>query len=336
MFVVGKIPSLSHGTEFAQEPFLVPHSVAANGSALLLLPQVASPMHFLDWPAGSPSAGVASLEASSQPLFAGLSQAVLGAAHYQLDERTRVFAMTGIIGTDQIPIRPLLPGSPDERLNQPELRPGLCEACGTLDDRVYLGALNAQRSFSGELPRTGIASQPIPLTLWTGITSKYYWEELEGDGYTAQALNLDAGLHLTVGLGYDPVGRISHRDLVIHLSVFEWLPTSQRSEIEGYVKEEEAERRWHVGLHWRETWSHLKSATTLGVMQRTESGRWPGMAGEWNYRDAVYFRVGYDGMVWASGVSLKWRVLTLHYALQQHPLGTNWYQVSVQAEWPSF
>jgi hypothetical protein len=329
------LPILAQATEFAQEPFLVPHSVAANGSALLIIPQAMSPMNFLDWPAGTPAEGMASLEASSQPLLGGLSQAILGAAHYQLDANTRIFAMTGIIGTDQIPVRPLLQGTTEERLNQPDLRPGLCESCGMLTDKLYLGALNAQRTFHGQLPRNGIASQPIPLDLGLGVTSKYYWEELEGDGYIARALNLDAALSLTIGLDYDPVLQKSQRDLVLHFSGFELLPTSQRSEIAGFVKEEQVEPRWHVGLQWREEWTTLKSTTTLGLMQRSESGQWPGIAGEWNWRDAVYFRLGYDGLTWASGASLKWHVLTLHYALQNHPLGTNWYQVSLQAAWPA-
>ncbi len=325
-------PKTVTATDFAQEAFLVPHGVAANGSALMAPPLIGAPMNFLDWPAGSQARGIASIEASTQPLFDGLSRAILGAGQYQYDGKTRLFAMTGIIGTDNIPVRPLLAGSHEERLNRPELRPDECQSCSTLRDQVYLGALNAQRAFQGEMPRSGISSQPIPLTLWTGLTTKYFWEELEGDGYTAQALNLDGGVALSIALSYDPVAHQSSRDLTLSISGFELLPTPQRSEIEGLVKDEIAQRRWHVGMQWRESWPKWNSTTAVGLLQRSEFGRWPGFAVEWDLNHAAYLRFGYDGFTLATGVSINWHWISVHYALQKQDLGTTWYQVSLQLD----
>lgn len=321
--------------EFAQEPFLVSHGVAAQGSALVLPPLAGSPLDFLDWPAGTSLTSLASLEAGTLPLFDGLSHATLGAAHYRYDEKTLIFAMTGIIGTDDIPIRPLLSGTREERLNRPELRPDECGECGMMNDRVYLGAVNAQRAFRGFLPRSGIASRPIPLTLHTGLTAKYFWEELEGGGYFAQALNADLGASLELSLGYDPVRQSSSRDIRLQFNGFEILPSSQRSEIEGYVKEERSERRWRLGLSWLEVWPELKSKTVLGITKKSEGEKWPGFAAEWGLKQSLFVRAGYDGQTWASGVSMRWHMVVLHYAVQRHPLGITWYQVSIQGEWPN-
>ncbi len=327
-------PCFSYAVEFAQEQFLIPHSVAANGTALLLQSDAGSPMGFLDWPGSTVVQGLASLEASSQPIFGGLSQATLGAAHYSYDADTRIYVMTGILGTEDIPVRPLLQGTREERLNRPEIRPNDCPSCGFLQDRVYLGAMNAQRTLHGFVPRSGIASQPIPLTLSGGFTAKYFWEELEGDDYQAQALNVDGGLQLDIGLSYDPVLQTSERDLMLQFAGFELLPTALRSEIGGYVKEETGERRWHVGLSWRELWPSIKSTTVIGITQRSEGWRWPGFAAEWNVKKMFFLRAGFDGQTWASGASFKWKMLSAHYAMQKHPLGITWYQVAIQAEWP--
>jgi len=320
--------------EFSQEQFLVSHSVTGIGSGLQMQSDAPSPLDFVDRPAGTQVQGVASVEASTQPLFDGLSQATLGAAHYRFDSRTLILAMAGIVGTDGIAVRPLLTGTREARLNQPDLRPGDCADCTVLSDQVYLGAINAQRSFQGFLPRSGLASQPIPFAFIAGLTTKYFWEELEGDDYLAQALNLDAGLQLEIGLDYDPVSNQSQRDLIFEFSGFELLPTSQRSEIDGFVKEERGENRWHLGLSWREAWPSLASGTRLGITQKSEGGKWPGIAVEGNFKRCLFLRTGYDGSTWASGMTLNWRMIGVHYAMQKHPLGMTWYQLALQAAWP--
>jgi hypothetical protein len=270
------------------------------------------------------------LETGAMPLFGGRSQALNGAASLQL-ETARLSAFASIVSTADIPIRPLLSGTPEERQARPELRPGDCSGCSSYLDRVYLGYLNAAREFAGSLPRTGLHSRLVPVFLPAGITAKYFWEELEGGDYEAQSLNLDAGLSLRLLWDYDPARKIAHQVFKLNASAFELLPTRQRSDIGGYSVFEEVNRRWHVSGSFEQGIPRWRSTLVLGLEHRSE-GEWPALGGEWVFADALGLRGGWDGNFWAGGFSLRYRWLGLHYALRHHDLGTSFYQVSLQLQ----
>ena len=247
------IPTLAlfigaNASRFAQENFLVTRSPTLSGNARNITPISYSPLSFLERPAGSGGDGAFSIEAANVPLFDNLSQGIVAAGHYALDSRHTLRAMTGIVTTNDIPVRPLLSGTYDQRQGDPNLRPSDCSDCAELRDRVYYGAFNIERLFKGNLPRSGIENRPIPAKLSTGVTAKYYWEELEGGDYIAQALNLDLGVVLEIASGFNPVSKKSERDLRFGFYGYEVLPTSQRSTIDNFVLEEKSEARWHIGL----------------------------------------------------------------------------------------
>jgi hypothetical protein len=265
------------------------------------------------------------------PLFGGLSQAVNGAGTLRL-QSVRLSAFTSIVSTPDIPVRPILPGTSEERLSRPELRPDGCDGCPSLRDRVYLGYLNVQREFSGWLPRTGLQSRPIPLFLGAGLTAKYFWEELEGGDYEAQNLNLDAGLSLRVPWDYDPASKTARQIMSLHLAGFELLPTSQRSDIGGFSAFERVQRRWHFSAAFQQGVPDWRSTFALGLQRRSEGGDWPAVGGEWTFAEKLALRGGWDGNFWAGGFSLRHRWVALHYALRHHALGASLYQVALQVQ----
>ncbi len=318
--------------EFSDEVFLLENSVLNSGSASSFPTSSYSPSRFLNYPADASGAPSMALEAETLPLFGGLSQAISGAGTLALQPDLRLSAFTSIVTTSDIPIRPILSGTAEQRQVDPSLRPDDCSGCGTLRDRVYLGYLNVLREFSGNLPRHGIASRPIPYIFDAGVTGKYYWEELEGGDYYGQNLNLDAGMSLRVLWGYDPVEEVSNQTVKVEFSGFELLPTRERSDLSGYTVYESVTRRWHLSASFIQGVPQWRSEFEAGLEQRSEGGSWPAFGGEWRFARTLALRGGWDGNYWAAGCSVRYRWLTVHYALQYHALGTSYYQVSLQIQ----
>jgi hypothetical protein len=318
--------------DFADEVFLMENSVLNNGSASAISSSFYSPSRFLQYPADASEAPTMALEAMTLPLFGGLSQAISGAGSMQLQSALRVSAFTSIVSTSDIPVRPILPGTAEERQSNPALRPDSCLGCPSLRDRVYLGYFNILREYSGLLPRTGLESRPIPFSLSAGLTAKYFWEELEGGDFYAQNLNMDAGVGLRVLWGYDPVDKTSSQVLKVHFAGFEILPTRQRSDIGVHTAYESVDRRWHLSASFEQGLPFWNSKFALGAEQRSEGGVWPALGGEWCFADALALRGGWDGNFWATGFSVRYGWMALHYSLQYHDLGTSLYQVSLQIQ----
>jgi hypothetical protein len=219
--------------EFSGEPYLLQSSVADNGSSATLPSRLYTATQFLDYPGDFGNPKTLRVEMASLPLFGDLSQTWDGAVGYALDAQTQLSAFGQIVSTPDIPLLPLLRGSYQDRLNDPGFRPTACEGCQQFKDVVYLVALNFMRKYDLEFPRLDISSRPIPIQLSAGLTAKYYWEELEGDDYTSQNLNLDAGLCMKFLWGYDPITKVSDRNIRLQFSGFELLPTKQQSDFGG-------------------------------------------------------------------------------------------------------
>jgi hypothetical protein len=322
-------PSLLFAERFSEDPYLLDFSVAGNGSAEAL-PGSPSPSRFLEWPSDLEDAPRFSLEAATLPILGGLSEMVNGGFSLRVAPQTQLQSYAAIVTTSDIPVRPLLQGSYEDRLERPEWRADYCPGCGTLRDRVYLGFLNLAREWITELPRTGLESRPIPLSVDMGVKAKTFWEELEGGDYQARNLNLDAGVGVTLDWDHNPITGKSGRQFRWSLSAHEILGTPQRSEMEGEVVEEALRRRWRMAIRWKESFPGLRSEGTLGLRQLPEAGKWPSLGGAWKYRNFLETRAGFNADVWAAGFSLHHNWLALHYAFQVHDLGIAAYQVSLE------
>lgn len=323
------------GEEFTGEAYRIGTSVADNGTSGALPSRYHTATQYLDFPGDIGSKRLFRLEAATLPAFDDLSQNVSGALAYSLDDRTRINIFGGIITTPDILVLPVLKGTPEDRINEPSFRPIPCDGqCATLKDVVYQANINLMRKYSGEFPRLGIGSRPIPVEFSAGITTKYFYEELEGGEYEAQNLNVDLGAVLKFAWGYDPVTHRSDRDIKLHFSGFELLPTRQRATLGGYEMYERMTYRWSYGLAWEEGIPSLQSFLTLGATQKREGGQWPALGVEWDFRSLLYLRAGFDQDHLSAGASAAWRFASVHYAFRHHELGNSIYQVSLQLEWP--
>lgn len=320
--------------DFTGEAYRIGTSVVSNGSSGALPSRFHTATQYLDFPGDIGPDRLFRLEMATLPAFADLSQNVNGALAYSLDENTRINLFSGMITTPDIPLLPVLPGTSQERLNDPGMRPLPCGGnCVYLKDVVYQANINLMRAYRGHFPRMmGIGSRPIPLELSAGVTTKYYYEELEGGGYEAQNMNVDLGAALKLEWGHDPVTRISDRNVKLLVSGFELLPTRQKATVNEFEVYERMEYRWSFSLAWEEGLPSLGSFATLGITQKSEGGRWPALGGEWDFRNLLYLRGGWDGTYLSAGATAAWRLLSVHYAIRHHELGTSLYQVSLQVE----
>jgi hypothetical protein len=328
------LPPLSEAEDFSGEAYLIGSSVADNGTSGALPSRMRTATQYLDFPADFGESKTFRLEMATLPAFSGLSENVNGAFAYALDSRTQVNVYGGMITTPDIPVLPLLKGTPEERLNDPSLRPVPCDNCQMLKDVVYLSNINFMRKYSGFFPRTDIGGRPIPLDFSAGLTTKYYFEELEGGDYIAQNLNLDAGACLTLHWGYNPVDQTSDRNIRIQVSGFELLPTSQKSVMSNVEVYESMTQRWHLSASWEEGIPDWNSTVSAGFTQKSEGGKWPGGGLEWDFRQMLYLRGGWDQDYFSAGASVAYRWVSVHYAFRHHELGNSLYQVSAQVEWP--
>jgi hypothetical protein len=271
---------------------------------------------------------------ASLPVFGDLSQTWDGALGYALDAQTHLSVFGQMTSTPDIALLPLLRGTYQDRLNDPGFRPVPCDGCQQLKDVVYLVSLNFMRKYDWEFPRFDISSRPIPIQFSAGVTAKYYWEELEGDDYRAQNMNLDAGACVKFLWGYDPVSKKSDRDIKVQFSGFEILPTTQRSDFGGIQVYEEMEYRWRMSVSWEEGFPSLGSTLSGGFTQKSEGGSIPGFGTEWDLKEMLFVRAGIDDDYLSAGASVAWRWVSVHYAFRYHELGTSLYQVSGQVVWP--
>lgn len=323
-----------HAEEFAAEPYLLGSSVANNGSSGALPSRVGAASQYLDFPGDFNDAKLFRLEMATLPIFADLSQSLNGTFTYALDDRTQINVFGQTITTADIPVLPLLRGSPEDRLNDPGFRPLPCGDCYQMRDVVYMANLNFMRKYDWEFPRIDISSRPIPVQFSFGATTKYYYEELEGGDYLSQNLNADLGASLKFLWGFDPVTHLSDRNIKFQFSGFELLPTKQKSEFSDALVYEDISRRWHVAASWEEGFPQWNSTASLGFTQKSEQGNLPAMGMEWGFRDMLYLRGGFDDDFISAGASVVYRWASLHYAFRHHQLGTSFYQVSAQVQWP--
>lgn len=323
------------GEEFTGEAYRIGTSVADNGTSGALPSRYHTATQYLDFPGDIGPQRLFRLEMATLPAFADLSQNVSGALAYSLDDKTRINIFGGIISTPDIALLPVLEGTPQDRLNDPSLRPAPCGSnCSYLKDVVYQANLNLMRKYSGFFPRLGIGSRPIPVEFSAGITTKYYYEELEGGGYEAQNLNVDLGTCVKFAWGYDPITKASDRDIKVQFSGFELLPTRQKADLNGYEMYERMGWRWSYSVSWEEGIPSLQSFLSLGITQKRDGGRWPALGAEWDFRDLLFLRAGVDKEYLSAGASAAWRFASVHYAFRHHELGNSLYQVSLQLEWP--
>ncbi len=329
------LPPVVRAAEFAGDIFLIGQSVASNGAAGLMPTQPFSPSQHLTFPSEQPDEPIHALEINALPLFGSVARAYNAAATVSLDSQSQISAYYSIIRDDDIQLRPLLRGTREERMNDPSLRPTNCRDCGTfLTNMVTSAGLNFARSYSMRLPRSQISHRPIPLELNIGGTAKYFIEELWSGDYTAQNLNLDAGIGLTFFWDYHPITRLSTRNIKIIASGFELLPTAQIEEFGGSQVKEAIDSRWHYTFVWEEEISRWESRFTLSSQQRSEGGKWPGLGAEWNFKNMLFARTGFRSGFFSAGASLSYRMVSVHYAFIHHELATTLYQVSMQVRWP--
>ncbi len=335
LFLLACSPAKVWAVEFAGDVFLIGQSVAVNGSAGALPTQPFSPSQHMVFPSEQPRERLHAFEVNALPLFGSLSRAYNAAATVSLDSQSQISAYYSILADDGIQLRPLLRGTREERMNDPSLRPTNCSDCGTfLTNMVTSTGLNFARSYTLLLPRSQISHRPIPLQLSVGGTAKYFIEDLWDGDYTAQNLNLDAGVGLNFFWDYHPVTRLSSRNIKFILSAFELLPTAQIEDFGGARIREAIDTRWHYTFIWEEDFPWLESRLALSAQQRTEGGRWPGMGAEWNFRNSLFVRGGFRSGFFNAGASLSYRLVSVHYAFIHHELATTLYQVSLQVRWP--
>lgn len=321
----GQLPL--HAQNFAGDVYLIGYSVSDNGSAGMIPSFLNAPSQVTDFPAAFENPQL-SLESASLPLYGGLAEMITGAMRLPIDSSTEVVLLGAILTDDGIETRPQLTTTAEQRAVNPGDRPKVCSSCPVLRNVDYPAYLNVKRTFRLEVPRLDFSWRYIPLDLRLGVTAKYFKSELEGDPdeYIAQNINMDGGVQLVLHWDYHRTTGVSGRRFTLDFSGFELLQTPQFSRF----AEEKVESRFHWAFYWDENLPSLKSRVRVGVNQRTERSRLPGVGAELEILNLLNLRAGGDTDIISGGVSLKYKFLALHYAFQHHELAANPYQISLE------
>ncbi len=323
-----------HAEDFSGEAFLLGSSVSNNGTSGSLPSRLYTSTQYLEYPGDFGETQLFRLELATLPMFGGLSQSLNGAFTYALDPRTLINIFGQTVATSDISLLPLLRGTREDRLNDPSFRPLPCTGCPQMQDMVYMTNINFMRKYDLDFPRIDISSRPIPVQFSMGVTTKYFYEELEGGDYLSQNLNVDAGVAVKFKWGFDPITHLSDRNIKFQVSGFELLPTKQKSVFSNVSVYEGLSRRWHFSGSWEEGFPRWNSTLAIGFTQKSEQGKYPATGMEWGFHDLLFLRAGVDDDYLSAGASLAYRWASLHYAFRHHELGSSIYQVSAQLQWP--
>ncbi len=333
LFAMGPWFALSSfGENYAGEIYLLNLSVPLSGTARTMPSFLGAPSEFLEFPASFQDQKKVKGEIASMPLFGDLSSGLYGAVSMPLQNNIQISAYGAMVVTNDIGYRPVLDfESYDNRRADPTARPEYCERnCREFRNAVYMAYLNAKKQFRFEFPRLDYFSAPLPMELTLGTNIKYFKDELEGAEYIAQNINMDAALNLRLELGYNPIEKNSHFDLVIEAILLELLQTSLSSN----YNDEPISSRYHLAMFAEKKLPQWNSRAKIGVHQKSEWSKYPGWGAEWIYRDFIGINAGYHSGFISGGMFLKYQMLSLFYSLNHHDLGFSPYQISLQVEAP--
>ncbi len=325
--------------QFAGEPWLEGASVVDNGTSSAIPSRLHTATQFQDFPADFGDGKTYRLEMATLPVFGDMGQSWNGAMAYTLDGRTQLSVAGKVETIGDIQSRPLLNGSREDRLNDPGFRPVACDGCTMYTDNVYMTSLNLIRVFRTEFPRIDISSREIPIEFGLGVTAKYYLEELvqpdvtSGD-FLLQNMNMDLGASMKFLWGWDPISKVSDRDIKVQFSGLELLPTRQQTTIDDQVGYEDMTYRWRISADWEEAFPDWQSIFIVGFTQKSEGSSIPAFGAEWDFKEMLFLRGGFDDDFISAGASMAWRWISFHYAFRHHALGNSLYQVSGQVTWP--
>ncbi len=317
--------NFSFSEEYAGEIYLIGYNVPANGLGRTIPSTIYSPSQFVDFPA-IPGNSDNSIEVAAIPQFGSLGSLFLGSVLFSLDSLSQIGLAAAMGIVDGIISNPAPNYTQEERYNDPDKRLQACPTCPQNRNADYLIFVNFQRSYNGELPRIDFTSRPIPICFTWGTTVKYFKEELEGQDYIAQNLNMDMGASLKLDWGYNPAINKSSRAFSLDLNGFELLQTSQASK---YAREKIASR-FYMGLYWQENLEKYRSKFTLGIRQKPGWGRLPGIGMEWNYANLLAVRAGAQTGFITGGIGFNYHIFNLHYSLSYHELSYTLNQISLQ------
>jgi len=219
------------------------------------------------------------------------------------------------LGVEEIPIFPALRGTPDERRQDPQMRPD-GEPDGYFGDEEYAGYLTVAKAIGYEFGKD-IRYVSIPILICLGGNLKYIYQNLMDR--TATGIGVDFGTIFRLKLD-EIFSRPYLGTLSLGLSVIDvagtkitWNTTSKRAdEIPG---------NFRYGASYRHSVPSLRGEVTVSFQGDTKYKHGLSFGGEYVLLKRVAMRAGYTGsdLTLGAGVSGPYHS-TLDYAFMKHQI----------------
>jgi hypothetical protein len=197
----------------------------AMGEATVALP--AEPFAAFINPGSAAFAQKRTISAAGARLFSGLGHHIATAMnapvqnYLSLGTSYTAFFPGDLIRWDS------LPGTPEQRLYQPDLRADGADGLGVFHNNHHQILATVSRLVSLPVPRPAGFSVPLPVDLGVGVNFKHYWQIMNPDGEARMGSNsnLDVGGCLRIGVGYDLDKEEISRALSFGIAVRDVLPS---------------------------------------------------------------------------------------------------------------
>jgi hypothetical protein len=217
------------------------------------------------------------------------------------------------LGVDEIPIFAELEGTPEERRQDPQLRPD-GQPQGYFGDSEYAGCLSLAKAIIHEFGED-VEYVAVPLMISIGGNLKYVHQSILDN--TGTGIGVDFGLILGLELG-DLLAKSSLGELSAGLSLMDvggtgitWDTSSKRAD--------EIPSNLRVGLSYVQEIQPLAGALTLSVQSDSRYERKVSFGAEYSLLERVAVRAGYTGddLTLGAGVSAPYN-FNLDYAFVNH------------------
>jgi len=307
----------SSSVQYAAELNNIPSScrIAAMGDAGVAVPLDAAGVFWN--PAAHAFVNQYEVSAEYAKLYDGLSSHGCAAIHVPLQEQMSVAAFYARFQSGPISEWDSLPGTEEERLQNPDLR-----ADGSNNGLFYndqnLAILSLAKIFPMPIPRPESYSYPLPVDLSVGLSFKDFWQTLNPGGKVRMGMNIncDAGLLLRVSIDYNLAKKEVCREIYAGVSIKDFLgtrvvwlhsPENYQETVDGsqYYGVSYIDKTRFLGANWLVSFA-LEKSYDLTYHAGIEA----------QFFDMVALRAGLSQDVFTCGVGVTYRTYSLDYAFR--------------------
>jgi len=223
---------------------------------------------------------------------------------------------TGFFSGD-ILLQDTLPGTPLERLYNPELRASGSDSKGVFHNNQHRIQVFVARIFPIPIPRPAGVSIPLPVDVAAGLNFKYYWQTMTPEDNVRMGfnVNMDFGAAISIGADFDLTRREISRRILFGMAIRDFLPTQVMWVQSPIDYREHVNSSRFYGVSYNDNTGFFKGNWTLsaGVHKTYSSSIHVGLEGE--FWDIIAFRAGLSDRMPTVGAGIHTDIFSIDYAM---------------------